>query len=89
MALGRGRILIPGFIRFPPTLAVYGVAYSRPLCLGIIPFIPTKYSACCKQFFVLASVKLLFVCLFVCLFVFVDRKSSSFQVYWEVGHEVA
>ena len=31
MELGRGRILIPGFIRSPPTLAVYAVARSLPL----------------------------------------------------------
>ena len=31
LALGRGRILIPGFIRSPPTLAVYDVAHSLPL----------------------------------------------------------
>jgi hypothetical protein len=30
MALGRGRIHIPGFIQFPPTLAVYDV-HSLPL----------------------------------------------------------
>ena len=34
LALDRGRILIPGFIRSPPTLAVYDVAYS-PLLGGI------------------------------------------------------
>ena len=28
MALGRGRIPIPGFIRSPPTLAVYDLAHS-------------------------------------------------------------
>ena len=31
MALGRGRILVPGFTRSPPTLAVYDVAHSLPL----------------------------------------------------------
>jgi hypothetical protein len=31
LALCRGRILIPGFIRSPPTLAVYAVADSLPL----------------------------------------------------------
>ena len=31
LALGRGRILIPGFIRSPPTLAVCEVAHSLPL----------------------------------------------------------
>ena len=30
-ALGRGRILIPGFIRSLPTLAVYDVSHSLPL----------------------------------------------------------
>ena len=30
LTLGRGRILIPGFIRSPPTLAVYDVAHSLP-----------------------------------------------------------
>jgi hypothetical protein len=30
-ALGRGKILILGFIRTPTTLAVYGVAHSLPL----------------------------------------------------------
>ena len=30
LVLGRGRILIPGFIRSPPTLAVYDVANSLP-----------------------------------------------------------
>ena len=30
MALGRERILIPRFFRFPPTLAVYDVAHSLP-----------------------------------------------------------
>jgi hypothetical protein len=29
--LGRGRILIPGFIRFPPTLELCDVAHSLPL----------------------------------------------------------
>ena len=32
LALGRGRILIPGFIQSPPTAAIYGVAH--PLLLG-------------------------------------------------------
>ena len=31
LALGRGRILIPGFIRLPLTLAVYDVVHSLPL----------------------------------------------------------
>jgi hypothetical protein len=31
LALGRGRILIPGFIWFPPTLAVYDIAHSLQL----------------------------------------------------------
>ena len=31
MTLGRERILIPGFIRSRPTLAVYDVAYFLPL----------------------------------------------------------
>ena len=31
LALARGRILIPGFIRSPPTLAVYDFAHSLPL----------------------------------------------------------
>ena len=31
LALGRGRILIPGFIRSSPTLAVYNVAHYLPL----------------------------------------------------------
>ena len=30
LALGRGRIRIPGFVRSPPTLAVYDVAHSLP-----------------------------------------------------------
>ena len=30
LALGRGRILIPGFVRSPPTLAVQDVAHSLP-----------------------------------------------------------
>ena len=30
-SLGRGRILIPGFIRSPPTLIVWDVAHSFPL----------------------------------------------------------
>ena len=31
LALSRGTILIPGYIRPPPTLAVYDVAQSLPL----------------------------------------------------------
>jgi hypothetical protein len=31
LTLGRRRIFIPGFLRFPPTLAVYDVAHSLPL----------------------------------------------------------
>ena len=31
LALGRGRILIPGFIRFPPMLFICYVAHSLPL----------------------------------------------------------
>ena len=29
LALGRGRIRIPGFVRSPPMLAIYDVAYSH------------------------------------------------------------
>ena len=30
LALGRGRIVIPGFIRSPPTIAVYDISHSLP-----------------------------------------------------------
>ena len=30
LALGRGRMFMPGFVRSPPTLAVYNVAHSLP-----------------------------------------------------------
>ena len=30
LTLGRGRVFIPGFIRWPPTLVVYDVARSLP-----------------------------------------------------------
>ena len=33
LALGRGRIVIPGFIRFPLTLAVYEIAHSFPISM--------------------------------------------------------